>query len=45
MTDYTLIWDPRLVRALKVQDPMDYTAPTPVRVLKVTQEHLNEVCR
>ena len=42
-TDYTLIWDQRLVQTLRVHPPMDYTAPPPVKVSKVTQEHLYEV--
>ncbi|WVQ80183.1 hypothetical protein IAT38_002288 [Cryptococcus sp. DSM 104549] len=40
--DYTLIWDQRFVQTLKVYDAMDYTAPPPIRVNKVTQSHLNE---
>ena len=41
--DYTLIWDQRFVRTLKVYEPMSYDAPTPIKVPKVTQAHLNEV--
>jgi len=41
--DYTLIWDQRFVRPLVNHPPMDYTAPPPVRVPRVTQQHLNEV--
>ncbi|WVQ95053.1 hypothetical protein IAU59_002145 [Kwoniella sp. CBS 9459] len=40
--DYTLIWDQRFVRTLKVYEPMSYDAPTPIKVPKVTQAHLNE---
>ena len=43
MTDYTVIWDQRFVQTLQVYEAMDYTAPPPLRVDKVTQEHLNEV--
>ncbi|WRT68501.1 uncharacterized protein IL334_005477 [Kwoniella shivajii] len=40
--DYTLIWDQRFVRPLTVYEPMSYDAPAPIKVAKVTQEHLNE---
>nr|XP_019011562.1 RNA-dependent RNA polymerase 1 [Kwoniella pini CBS 10737]OCF50343.1 RNA-dependent RNA polymerase 1 [Kwoniella pini CBS 10737] len=40
--DYTLIWDQRFVRPLNVYEPMDYEAPIPVKVAKVTQTDLNE---
>ncbi|WVF67576.1 hypothetical protein IAT40_002334 [Kwoniella sp. CBS 6097] len=40
--DYTLIWDQRFVRTLNVYAPMSYDAPTPIKVDKVTQSHLNE---
>ncbi|OCF31540.1 RNA-dependent RNA polymerase 1 [Kwoniella heveanensis BCC8398] len=40
--DYTLIWDQRFVRPLRVYDPMSYDAPTPKKVAKVTQADLNE---
>ncbi|RXK35060.1 hypothetical protein M231_07680 [Tremella mesenterica] len=40
--DYTLIWDQRFVQPLKVFQAMNYTAPPPLRVPKVTQQHLNE---
>jgi len=45
VADYTLIWDQRFVQPLKVHEPMDYTAPHPIRVDKVTQSDLNEVNR
>lgn len=41
--DYTLIWDERFVNNLREYEPMDYTAPPPIRVERVTQAHLNEV--
>ncbi|ORX38450.1 RNA dependent RNA polymerase-domain-containing protein [Kockovaella imperatae] len=40
--DFTLIWDQRFVQPLRVHQPMDYTAPEPIRVDRVSQEHLNE---
>lgn len=43
MLDYTLIWDQRFVQPLKEYPPMNYTAPDPITVRKVTQMHLNEV--
>lgn len=43
--DYTLIWDQRFVQPLIECAPMDYTAPTPIRVENVTQKDLNEVRR
>lgn len=42
ISDYTLIWDQRFVQPLEVHAPMDYTAPPPIRVPQVTQEHVNE---
>ncbi|KAK4685416.1 RNA-dependent RNA polymerase, partial [Tremellales sp. Uapishka_1] len=42
-TDYTLIWDKRFVDPLREAEPMNYTAPPPIRVPKVTQAELNEV--
>jgi hypothetical protein len=43
MLDYTLIWDQRFVQPLQEFEPMNYTAPPPIRVAEVKQEHLNEV--
>ncbi|ORY35716.1 RNA dependent RNA polymerase-domain-containing protein [Naematelia encephala] len=40
--DYTLIWDQEFVRPLRVYGAMDYKAPPPKRVDKVTQADLNE---
>lgn len=40
--DYTVIWDPRFVAPLREHVAMDYTAPPPKRVDKVTQADLNE---
>ncbi|KAK8854698.1 hypothetical protein IAR55_003437 [Kwoniella newhampshirensis] len=40
--DFTLIWDQRFVEPLKMYQPMDYKAPPPKKVEKVTQLHLNE---
>lgn len=42
-SDYTLIWDQRFVEPLIEHEPMDYTAPPPLTVEKVTQLELNEV--
>jgi hypothetical protein len=39
--DYSLIWDPRLFH--KHDDPpMNYDAPDPPRVSKVTDQHLKD---
>jgi RNA-dependent RNA polymerase len=43
MADFTIIWDQRFVQSLNVFEAMDYTAPPPVKVPRVTQMHLNEV--
>lgn len=43
MPDYTLIWDQRFVKPLREFAPMNYTAPPPIRVAEVTQDHVNEV--
>ncbi|KAL1413347.1 hypothetical protein Q8F55_001106 [Vanrija albida] len=40
--DFTVIWDQRFVTPLSVCPPMDYTAPPPVKVPRVEQQHLNE---
>ncbi|WWD19157.1 hypothetical protein CI109_103615 [Kwoniella shandongensis] len=40
--DYTLIWDQRFVEPLRMYEPMDYKAPPPKTVLRVTQTDLNE---
>lgn len=40
--DFTVIWDQRFVRPLKVHEPMDYAAPPPKKVQEVTQYELNE---
>lgn len=37
--DYSLIWDKRLLFAGN-HEPMDYTAPPPREVERVTQEHI-----
>ncbi|RSH88373.1 uncharacterized protein EHS24_000913 [Apiotrichum porosum] len=40
--DYTIIWDQRFVQPLKVYEAMDYSAPKPLTVERVTQSDLNE---
>lgn len=42
-TDFTLIWDQRFVKPLRPYEAMNYTAPPPLRVDKVSQTDLNEV--
>lgn len=43
IADFTLIWDQRFVQPLKPYEAMNYTAPPPLRVARVTQTDLNEV--
>jgi hypothetical protein len=40
--DFTLIWDPIFFFKLN-HPPMDYEAPPPIRVLKVTQQDIKQV--
>jgi hypothetical protein len=39
--DYSLIWDPRLIHKFDAP-PMNYDAPDPPRVSKVTDQHLKD---